>query len=196
MLKLHISPGNSKLGSNIPSVSFSPEQTCRANVPCKNKCYARRLAKFRPTVQRTWETNFQLWKSDPEELQIQLQGYLIQHRPRRFRWFVGGDIPDKNFLQAMVTIAEQHPNTKFMAYTKKFHLLQDVSMPSNLNILLGLWAGDPCNGEILLQKHAATVFVPKGQSVDETLFTCPGSCAFCNVCWVAEPGFIIQMKEH
>ena len=39
---VHIAKGNNKLGSAILNVSLPPVETCIKNVPCAEKCYARK----------------------------------------------------------------------------------------------------------------------------------------------------------
>ena len=49
---IKISPGKSKMGA-IPSVSLPAIKTCR-DCKCKEKCYAAKLERLRPTVRNAY----------------------------------------------------------------------------------------------------------------------------------------------
>ena len=61
---IKISPGNSKMGA-IPSVSLPAIKTCR-DCKCKEKCYAAKLERLRPTVRNAYQHNLEVLQSNPE----------------------------------------------------------------------------------------------------------------------------------
>lgn len=84
---IKISPGNSKMGA-IPSVSLPAIKTCR-DCKCKEKCYAAKLERLRPTVRNAYQHNLEVLQSNPEtfwrevEATVMLNRYFPVSRQRR-----------------------------------------------------------------------------------------------------------------
>ena len=114
-----ISKGNSKLG-DIPSVSLPAIKTC-GNVPCKKKCYAKRLAARRANVGISWEKNWNVLMSDPGTYWREVEASIKMSR--FFRFHVGGDIPDVGYLQHMFSVARRNKHCKILCFTKKYDLV-------------------------------------------------------------------------
>lgn len=177
-----ISDGNSKLGK-IPNVSLVPGADCLRGVPCAkaSECYAFKLYAMYRSARASWKGNSLLARANPDAYFGAIDAYLERKRPRFFRWHVAGDILSQDYLAHMVDIARNHPDTKFLAFTKR-HDLDYAAMPANLQVVFSMWPG--------LEKPAA----PKGvryawmqdgteTRVPKTAVDCPGLCEDCGMCW-------------
>lgn len=179
-MKLHISSGNMKLGK-LPNISLIPRLSCGNKKPCFEKCYAKK-ATYRPNVKKAWTENWELWESDPLEYKQQLDTYLEKHKPTRFRWHVGGDIPDIKYYKMMRSLSGHHPETKFLAFTKNAEVLKFPST-SNLQIIYSRWPGDrepkdkPSRQAWLHDPNNLDLRIPF------TAFKCPGTCKNCSYCF-------------
>lgn len=202
MTKLTISTGNSKLG-NIPNVSLPPGLTCRKNTPCFTckTCYALRHAWIPyPQVRKAWQGNYNLWLKKPDEFREQLWAWLNKHKPDRFRWHVGGDIPDIAYLYTIARTAGYFPGIKFLCFTKKYEIVADsqaLVFPTNLNLVLSMWPGldNP-----LKQRTFPRGWMRDPKSPDTRIpkdaTTCPGSCKTCSLCWDLKPRESVVFDKH
>lgn len=216
--KVGYSPKNGKMGK-IMSVSIPPIKTCPKGVPCTVLCYAEKISKRYKNVLESYEKNYQQYKSDP-------QGFfddIIEtcnhpNGPRYFRWHVGGDIADAQYLQGMMRVAEKCKSTKFLAYTKQYDLVNAVgSVPKNLSILFSGWPGYPMENPHIFpvawmkpkgdkKKEKAVVAeakskVPSGLTEDripENAFhcDCTRSCDQCLKCWHWKKGASLYFDQH
>lgn len=195
-----ISEGNRKLGA-IPSVSFLPQMTCgrHSGVPllCIADCYAMKMQGY-TSVAPSWKQNTEIWSDYPEDLINGVSEYLSKRSPARFRWTVGGDIPDAGFLDCVIYLARLHPGTRFRIFTKAYNLLP-IRHPSLKNLRIGVshWPGmeNPRIKELEGYAHSWLVPNPKsravmvgrlsdsGYKIPRASRQCPGSCASCDMCW-------------
>ena len=83
---IKISPGNSKMGA-IPSVSLPAIKTCR-DCKCKEKCYAAKLERLRPTVRNAYQHNLEVLQSNPETFWREVEATVMLNR--YFRFHVSG----------------------------------------------------------------------------------------------------------
>lgn len=176
--KVRISGGNMKLGK-ICSVSTSPISGCVPTVPCSRECYAMKAYRLRPVVKKAWDNNLAMVMTQRELFFSQISEYLNKNMPRFFRWFVGGDIIDQDFLAKMNKLALEYPNTRFLSFTKN-HDLDFTGLTSNLVIIASMWPkwGNP------------NIPLPKAWMQDGTetrvpsdAMECTGACDKCNMCW-------------
>ena len=61
----NVSTKVSKLGENIACVNLPPENTCRVNVPCKKKCYARKGNFCFSSVKNGIMKNYEAYRNNP-----------------------------------------------------------------------------------------------------------------------------------
>lgn len=195
-----ISKGNSKLG-DIPSVSLPAIKTC-GNVPCKKKCYAKRLAARRANVGMSWEKNWNVLMSDPDTYWREVEASIKMSR--FFRFHVGGDIPDVGYLQHMFSVARRNKHCKILCFTKKYDLVNGylsagARKPANLLLVFSVWPGYECkNPHHLPEAHVrmrdGTTTAPSNAS------ECGGNCAECGLtdsgCWVLKKGQSVVFNEH
>lgn len=111
-----ISWGNAKMGL-IPSVSLPVIKTCRNNAPCYKLCYAKRITRLRKIVNDSYERNLRILKSNPDRFWKEVDNALFATTV--FRFFVSGDIPDKDFLKKMVTVVRKKQTVSNFSFYKK-----------------------------------------------------------------------------
>jgi len=176
---IHVSWGNMKLGA-IPNVSLPPVQTCRQHAPCAKKCYALKAWRMYPSARRAWRANLREYRNDPQSYFRQLTYALKARAPRFFRWHASGDIPDAEYLKGMINLAKSCPQTRFLAFTKQYELVQGKRLPANLTVVLSAWPGLP-----LPSTTRPIAYMQDGTEtrVPSNAIECPGNCETCGQCW-------------
>jgi hypothetical protein len=146
-----ISTSNKKL--NCPSWSLSPTECITGSKLAKNpksvcsKCYADRMQKFRSNIEVSWNRNhtkYMVSKITPESKKEWTNSmiHLIDDSCKKmnvnyFRWFVGGDIPDTEFIERAFEIANRMQHINFWLPTKEYSLIKNIDLdliPDNLTI--------------------------------------------------------------
>lgn len=196
---ISISYGNKKMG-DIPSVSLPPIITCAKNCPCAAKCYAAKLCRIYPTVRAAYNRNLDILENDFSSYWLQVKAAASV--TRFFRYHVSGDIPNAAYLEKMVETAEELPHTEFLAFTKRFDIVNDYinffgDLPENLHIIFSDWKNldmpNPYNMPV-----AHVIF--KGENPLPDWKICNGNCAACAVagqnCWSLKNGEHIAFYEH
>lgn len=206
-MKVTISRHNSALAS-IPSVNLPAIITCRPDAPCAKLCYACK-GNFRfGNVQRSMRENLYIYRNDPDLYEQSI--YVVASMSRYFRWHSSGDIVDMDYLKMMVRIAKRLPATKFLAFTKKFEMINEwldnnSSFPSNLVIVFSAWdksfeVPNPYNLPVayVLLRHDDMPAIP--QHAKECMKASKGTCAQCVVktggCWAMKSGDAVYFKQH
>lgn len=193
-----ISKTNKKMGG-IPSISFPPVITCAHCEDCAKICYARRMANFHKTVGEAWAHNLEEWRTNPTAVKYAIINAAITSA--YFRYFVGGDIPDGDFLRLMVEIAQTVPTCKFLAFTKKYELVNEFIngggiIPDNLKIIFSEWRESIPNPYNL--PTSRVIF--KGEEEPHGAMVCGGNCAECIckgiACWTLKNGESIYFYQH
>ena len=196
-----ISPHNSKMGS-IPSASTPAGVSCPSGILCYLDCYARKMAHNGPRakgIAASYAKNWQIWLDDPEDYFQQIAE--AAWNARFFRWHVSGDIPTADYLRGMTKVAQECPDTLFLAFTKAYSIVNDLAdmIPENLRIVFSRWPGMPCNNphrfpEAHVDFHNGACEAP------ETAYHCPGYCADCNRacsgCWHLKRGAAVVIDKH
>ena len=197
-MKIHIVEGNSKLG-NTPNISTMPGLDCGKDVPCRKECYAAKFL-WRPSVKKAWSENSELQAKKPDNYFGQIALYLVRKNPQYFRIHVAGDFTSQDTLDEWSVIIRDNPDTKFLAFTKRFDL--DFSQtPLNLMVRASMWPGwnPPCLKNFLKggwsffwmqEKHGTETRIPQ-----RTTFKCPGACEKCRACWSKVPRDVVVMKH-
>ena len=195
-----ISRGNDKMGL-VPSFSFPPVITCSNCAECSSRCYALRMCKRRKTTAEAWARNLAIWQENPEAVKAAvinsaiLSGY--------FRFFVGGDMPNGEFLRIMCECATVCKNTKFLAFTKKYDIVNAFlddggKIPDNLQIVFSGWGDNvrPVNPYNLPESDV----IFNGQEIPKNAKICGGNCVECIhagvACWELKHGEKIYFHEH
>ena len=196
--KVSISKGNSKMGF-IPSVSLPPIVTCAKGCTCAKKCYAAKLCRIYANTRKAYARNLDILKNDMDNYFIQVKAAAMV--TKYFRFHVSGDIPDMNYLDRMVKLAQELPGTTFLAFTKQYNFinnfLQYAAIPDNLKIIFSEWPGMPMNNPHNLPV-AHVIF--KGSEPADDWKICGGNCSECACrgvgCWELKKGEHIAFYEH
>lgn len=194
-----ISPGNTKMGA-IPSVSLPAILTCPEDAPCFPDCYANRYCKLRPNVKTAYETNFEIWRDDPNSYFDAVRKAAAM--TRFFRWHVSGDIPDKSYFANMIGIALDFPKTDFLCFTKRYGLVNNWCKgcglpPKNLHLIFSAWPEYPMENPFAFPV-CRVLF--KGDTSENDWLLCPGNCTECAIheggCWGLQNGQTIAIHKH
>jgi hypothetical protein len=191
-MKLSISKGNMKLG-HIPNLSLPPVVTCRPGVPCAGQCYANKAYRLYPNVKKVWDTNWELWSTNPVDYFGQLQAWLFKHKPEWFRFHVSGDIPDRRYWESLNYTATLFLETKFMLFTKRFDL-EFGYIPPSLSVVLSMWPGQAIPEHL---DHLPKAWCLPDDRAPASALLCPGNCESCGACWsLAQRGQDVAFKLH
>lgn len=196
MIKISVSPGNQKMGA-VPSVSLPPVATCLPGCPCAAKCYAAKMCRLRSNVLAAYQRNWDAWKQSPDGFAVQVIAAAIP--VRYFRWHVSGDIPDDTYFQMMCHVARSCPHTNFLAFTKRWDLVNPFAdqIPKNLKIVYSAW-GDflPENPHGFPVAHV----IFRGETPNPSWKICGGNCTECICkgigCWELTHNDHIAFYEH
>lgn len=203
-MPIKISTSNSKLGV-IPSVNLPPVTTCRKNAPCIKDCYARK-GRFRfHTVIDNMDLNYALYQAHPEACQRKYE-YEIKPLLRNFfisAKYASGDIVDPQYFQGMVKLANELPQTSFLAFTKKFEIVNEYinsggSIPSNLNIVFSAWGSDfeVVNPYRFPVSHVRFKDPKRNTKIPTNAAECGGNCSECLHCWTIQHGESVVFNAH
>lgn len=202
-LHVRLSYDNRKLGA-IPSVSIIPIADCGNCKMCSLGCYDVRNVCCYPDSQKQRANNSALLKLDREKYFREIEAHAQFHRV--FRWHVGGDIKDYDYLLSVVGIAERVQTCQFLIFTKmdkfvnKYH--DEVGeFPENLHVILSGWRNDTD-----VNPHHLPVSSPvwkdgaKSSMCTENIHWCDGDCTacakVCGGCWGAKKGDTILFEAH
>lgn len=103
----------------------------------------------------------------------------------------------------MVKIAKEFPDIKFLAYTKKFELVNSYlkkgyRLPKNLKILFSNWdknfvVENPYGRPMTYVKFKDSTLNPE---LPKNGKLCPGSCENCKLCWNLRKGQSVIFNQH
>ena len=198
-MNVKISKGNEKLG-NIQSVSLPAGLTCR-QCDCAKKCYARRLERRRPSVEKAYKTNLRILSKEPDVYWREVEAAIMLSR--FFRFHVSGDIPDAAYLCRMVEVARRNQHCEILCFTKRYEfvnsLLCGMDIPMNLHIIFSAWPGLKMdNPHHLPEAHVR--FRDGSTTSRSDAVECSGNCTECAIteggCWTLKPGEQVVFNEH
>jgi hypothetical protein len=182
-----VSKGNSKM----PGTSYAIDAfACKTGsklamvkgTPC-NQCYARKLQKLRPSVDKGWKANLEKWNRARTEQWVQAMVFQIERNGTSYhRWFDSGDLQSKKMLMAIVRVARLTPQVNHWLPTQERDMLKGVELPDNLVVRL---SGSKVNGIAPNGLNTSTVFDKVGEAIGHE---CPapqqgGKCDQCRACW-------------
>ena len=128
---ISVNNGNRKTGIACLTLSF-PQCSCAENVPCRKGCYCSKGHQQSPACQGAYWRNWRIWHENPEAFEKQLNALLDFSGISLFRWFDCGDCPSKEFLDMMFRVAKRYPEVSFLAYTKKYSLVNEKLEEENI----------------------------------------------------------------
>lgn len=195
-----VNNGNSKLGKSIRVINLPAGITCKCDAPCNKKgvCYAQKGSFNYPSVKNCYAENLRVFVENP----ISAENDILQQLPYMgfVRVHASGDFVNVEYMKMIFRIAEKLPNVKFMAYTKKYEMINTWikngnSIPTNVTIIFSLWDGYKCENPYNFP--TSQVILKKGNS-DEIKqgFECSGECEKCYKCWLLEKGENVLFNEH
>lgn len=202
-MSVKISTANSKLGL-IPSVNLPPITTCRPSCPCAKDCYATK-GRFRfKTVKNSLANNYEMYVNDPNsyfaEIKHAINNGMISYS--YFRWHASGDFVDESYFRNVVDIANQLPLTSFLAFTKKFEIVNDFihsggTIPKNLHIVFSAWGDDfkvdnPYSFPVAYVRFNNS----ENKSIPKSAVECSGDCTNCLQCWNIKSGESVVFNKH
>ncbi len=202
-LHVRISNSNSKLGG-VPSVSLLPVFDCGNCAACKSSCYDLRNDLIYKETRTARAVNSAICAADMQRYFREITYWLTSHYPRAFRWHVGGDIKNAEYLAGMVDIATKHSDTTFLAFTKMFsvvnkYLDEGNAIPNNLRIIFSGWLGQETPNPYNLPS-AHPIFGNGTTSAHDSAKLCTGNCTEClrekRLCWSVQDGEEIVFPVH
>lgn len=187
-LRVHVSPGNRKMGM-VPSVSLVPGLSCEEGAPClKEGCYALNMMLFRKSVEVSWMRNWLRWVTDKGGYFEDVINWIMRHKVEYFRWHVGGDIPNREYLAKMIMVANVFPDVRFVCFTKRYWMFPMV-LPRNLTVVLSHWPGVKLPWYAGMEVEGQ--YWPVGwirakeeeTKIPVSALECPHGCDECGKCW-------------
>ena len=115
----------------------------------------------------------------------QIAARVAKAKPRLFRWHVAGDILSENYLRSMCRIADENPDTHFLAFTKAFDIVNHYEdlhrLPGNLAIIFSAWPGmtfaNPHGHRVAWMQDGTET------RVTANAIECSGNCETCGLCY-------------
>ena len=204
-LKIHISPGNAKLGA-IMNISLPPVVTCHNCNNCKHYCYAvRSYNRFTDTA-AGWNENYMLFLTDPERYFNEISAAVKTQR--FFRWHVSGDIVNQEYFLGMIRVANENPKTEFLAFTKAYEIVNKAIaagavIPANLHLLFSAAPGNKMENPYNIPECHINFADPALNTYcggAEYEYHCTGNCTECAVngcgCFFLKPGDVTIIDQH
>ena len=198
-----ISKGNSKIGW-IKNISVAPIIACSGICKfCMDHCYDIKSVLQYKDVVNARARNFVMLTKNPMEFYIQARQAIASQRKGLFRWNVGGKIYNLTYLQIMVKLANDFPETRFLVFTKKHFLVNSycdrnggrAAIPENLKLIFSFWPG--------MEMHNPYNFPVSCPYPDEkpgSWIECSGNCEYCAKkeigCWNLKSGETVGFKYH
>ena len=191
-----ISNHNQKTGPLCNDLAM-PTCTCREDAPCrKNGCYCMKGTQQFPVVLGAYYRNLRLYNTNPEDFWEQVE-FFIKHRPLPlFRWHDAGEFVDYDYFLKTVELAQKFPKIKFLAYTKKYDLVnryldEGNELPKNYTIRFSMWhklweVPNPHNLPVAYVDFTDETINP---DFPERVASCPNqkddtiTCSICQKCW-------------
>lgn len=201
-----VKAGNSKVSEYVAVVNMPAGFTCPADAPCKSGCYALKgRYSFDNVTLPAWR-NLYFFNNNPDGFFKAIEAELQEAdnlRPWRwFRWHESGDIVNYDYFCGMVAIAKKFKRINFMAYTKKYSIVnkyieENGALPKNLTIIFSVWGIYGLG----VNKYNLPCAYVKGIGADSYIPTnatpCEGSCKDCGFkCWKLHKRQSVVFNKH
>ena len=155
-------------------------------------------------VQQSLKNNLNEFINNPEKLEKDITEWINNGDIvyRFFRWFSSGDMVNKAFFDMMVRIAKNSPDTRFLAFTKKFEIVNDFIagggiIPDNLHIVFSGWCKSfKVDNPYGLPVAYVQLKAPNENNIPEYSIPCQGSCKSCKSCWTLKNNQSVYFKLH
>jgi hypothetical protein len=193
---MNISVGNIKMG-NVHSVSVLPYFTCDPEAPCKKECYAGKIMRLRPAVQKTWEENTKtIMEENPQEIINGIVQYIKNNDVKLFRWNVGGDFRLNGYFEITLEVARRCPETLFLAFTKCYEK-SIYRRTKNYSLVLSVWHNYMPTWKSA--ENAGLAYYDDGNPcfpIPTDAKECTGDCENCMACFNMKAGEKVYFKKH
>lgn len=201
-----VKAGNSKVSEYVAVVNMPAGFTCPADAPCKAGCYALKGRYMFNNVTLPQWRNLYFFNNNPSGFFKAIENELQEAddlRPWRwFRWHESGDIVNYDYFCGMVAIAKKFKRINFMAYTKKYSIVnkyieENGALPKNLTIIFSVWGVYGLG----VNKYNLPCAYVEGVGADEHIPTsaapCEGSCKDCGFkCWKLHKKQSVVFNKH
>lgn len=198
---VYISTGNRKTGFAVPSVSLIPVKDCGNCSSCSRLCYDIRNDMY-PSVMDTRARNSAMARNAVDRYFKEIETACKAFR--FFRWHIGGDILDYNYLLGVIRVAVNNPGCTFLIFTKMYDLVNYFVeaggvIPSNLQIIFSDWPGAKMDNPYKFPT-SSPVFADGTTAAPADAIECPGDCSTCAVmgagCWTLKAGQGVKFNAH
>lgn len=182
-----VSKGNTKM----PGTSYAVDAfACNVGsklaqikgTPCHG-CYARRLQKIRPSVDKGYKANLHKWRTSDPKLWVEAMVFQILRSGEEYhRWFDSGDLQSRAMLNQIIEVCKRTPNVKHWLPTQERTIVDGVALPANLVVRL---SGSKVNGRAPNAPNTSTVFDKQGEAIGQEClaYTRGNNCGDCRACW-------------
>jgi hypothetical protein len=187
-----------KVGSKLAKVKGS---VCHG-------CYARKLQKLRPAVDKGWKNNyarsvkniaenFDRWTQDAA---FQIIRQSVKTGVKYHRWFDSGDLDSVDMLRAIVEVCKITHDTKHWLPTREAKIVQEYRKkygPEPDNLIIRISATMIGDKPITGHEHTSTVH-RKGEQVYGHECLAPqqdNECKDCRACW-SKDVTNVSYKKH
>lgn len=198
---LSFSEGNRKTDSLVPSISLRPILDCGNCSHCCKSCYdVRNDLRFDESYYSRAK-NYVVWTKNPKLYFEEISNYC--KRKVAFRFNIGGDIVNLDYLKGIVKVAKENRHCKFLVFTKMFDLCNEYfsnhRKPRNLQIVYSGWVGqDMPNPHNFPTSHP--IFPDGSTSASDGARLCTGNCSECLIsnsgCWTLKKGEQVTFIAH
>lgn len=168
--------------------------TCPGATPeCLSHCYAGKAWRQYENTRKARTRNLRETrrKDFVQRMANELRAMGARTPLRWFRIHEDGDFYSQAYLDKWFRVCSLFPKTRFLAFTKSFHL--DFSkQPDNLTVVWSIWSDTDMSTVPDGPRAYAGDSVPEGEDV----FPCAGTCMDCLFCWNAPKlGKNVQFEE-
>ena len=193
-MAFHAPRGNAKTGE-IPAWNLLPGTSCPswAKHHCFTEgCYALKNAlRAGYTIEnnstfKAWAENTALAFYDLERLENELEKYFSSMAaPRFFRIHGSGEFFSEAYAAMWYRIAQRHPETRFLAFTKAWPIVRKVPFYTleNFELVLSGWTGIAIPEDLRAWYRCAWCMDGIETRIPADALECPGSCESCGMCW-------------
>lgn len=197
-----VSKGNTKLGA-IYNINLPAGVTCATDAPCqKDGCYAKKGNYAFSNVKNCYNENLRTFQESPlqaeNDILLQLPHVDSEYFKTYCRVHSSGDFVNMAYLEMICRIASKRPYMQFLAFTKKYDLINSFlhngnSIPANLTIVFSYWKNYKMNNPYYFPVAAIDQHL---DSIPDNGFHCGGKCDLCYKCWYMAPGETVIFKKH
>ena len=200
----------SKKNSKMPGTTFAMDSfACITGsklrkiegTPC-HSCYAIKLQKLRPRVDKGWKANSAKWNAAEPDQWAQALAFLIKRRNTDgyHRWFDGGDLASVAQLQAIVDVCLMTPTIAHWLPTQERGMVKQFqdnggTIPSNLVVRIS----SPKVDVALMRTcdHTSNVIATHAEATGQEClaYTRDNNCGNCRACWNPEVSNVSYRKH-